>query len=141
MVNNLDSSLVKSFSNGHNSQCLTLAKPKTPLSSLPDHPAPFTGADASFKLPHPVVMDNPVEARSQHMFEIRRQYIMTVTLHRDSVALKHMELLEQLKFEDTNDDEAELVSSRVANLPWSSSRISKLSSNLKEAQELLQTTL
>ncbi|KAJ3926861.1 MAG: hypothetical protein NXY57DRAFT_966079 [Lentinula lateritia] len=118
MVDNSDSSL-----------------PKTSLSSFPDrsdHPAPFTGADASFKTPHPVVVDNPVEARSQYMFEIRRQCIH-VTRHRDSVSLKHMELLEQLKFEDTIDDEAEVVSSRVVNLPWSSPYISQLFNNLKSS--------
>ncbi|KAH7876027.1 uncharacterized protein C8R40DRAFT_1169681 [Lentinula edodes] len=102
--------------------------PETPLSSIPDlsdhnNPATFAGADALL-----VIVENPVEARSQHKFETRRQHIMNiVTLHRDGIAFKHMdELLAKSKFEDMIDDEAQVVPSPVVKLPWSSPHTSKL---------------
>ncbi|KAJ3873130.1 hypothetical protein F5051DRAFT_444522 [Lentinula edodes] len=128
MVNNSDSRLAKSSLNGHNSQGITLAQPESPLSSIPDrsdhnNPATFTGADALL-----VVVENPVEARSQHMFETRRQHVMnTVTINRDGVAFNHMdELLAKLKFEDMIDDEVRMVPSPVVKLPWISPHTSKL---------------
>ncbi|KAH7870676.1 uncharacterized protein C8R40DRAFT_1175472 [Lentinula edodes] len=134
MVNNSNSHMVEHCSHGYNSQWMTLVQPETPLSSILDrsvHNNPFTGVDASLKTPHPVVVDNPVEAYSQYKLETRRQGIMNkVNLHGDSVAFKHMvELLEKLEFKDTFDNEAQVFPSPAVKLPWISPHTSKLLNN------------
>ncbi|KAH7872856.1 uncharacterized protein C8R40DRAFT_1173259 [Lentinula edodes] len=119
MVNNSNSHLVEHCSHGYNSQWMTLVQPETPLLSILDRSVynnPFTGADASLKMSHPVVVDNPVEAYSQHKLETRRQGIM---------------LLEKLEFEDTFDNEAQVFPSPAVKLPWISPHTSKLLNNPK----------